>query len=183
MADTVGMQNPLLVVGGDGSALWQGAGFSTGRPVIGVPTNAAIAEGDAVVIDPAGLRIQASNLASTAASVAQVLGVRSAITTGNFDRGFVGVALEAAVLTTANAPTSVKIAGIGWIVGVKVASATGTVGHYAVATSTAGTVSSTATLPTVPVGYLGKVVKPSGTTGGVTDTGTATRMGVLVNPS
>lgn len=181
MSDSISLTQPFLVTGGDGSTLWTGAGFPPGS--LCVPTTVAISADDALVVDPAGFKVQASNLAATSAPVQQVLGLRPAITTGNYDRMFVGVALEAGAIATAAVPTYARYAGVGWFALVKVASATGTAGHYAVATSTAGTVSSTATLPTVPVGYLGKVVKPSGTSGGVTDTGTATRMGVLVNPS
>jgi len=170
---SINLETPLKVYGGDGTVLYEGSAWLGVCQVVKATT--AITQADAVALDPATFLLQADNLAATATIVANVLGCRPAITTGSYDRGLVGVALG-----TAAANALCAVAGEGSIVTVKTASATGTIGRHVLCSSTAGSVTDSATAPTNPVQSPGYTVKPSGTTGGVTDTGTATRLGILV---
>ena len=166
---------PLRVIGPDGSVLWQGSGW-LGVVRTAICKAVAITQSDGLAADPGTFIIQADNLAATATPVSNLLTARPMITTGSFDRALLGVALNAAAIGE-----QVVIASQGSIVTVRVAGATGTLGHLAAPTTTAGLAVSSAAGNTAPSKNLGLVMKPSGAAGGATDTGVATRMGVLVD--
>ena len=175
---SINLEVPVKITGPDGTVLFQGSGWF-GRVHVAICKAVAITAGDATSLDPGTFIIQANNLASGATFGANALTARPCITTGNFDRGILGVALNTAAIGD-----QVVIAGEGSITTVQVAGATGTIGHYALPGATAGRVTSSQVGAVNPTEHLGKVLKPSGTTAqpSATDTGVATRMGVYVHP-
>lgn len=178
MLQSIALETPLKVIGPDNTVLWQGSGF-LGTVLLGV-AKVAVTESNVVVVDPTTFIVQGSNLAATATPVANGITLRPSRVTGTsptYETGILGCALNTAAIGS-----QVSIAGAGSIALVTVASATGTLGHHALLSSTAGTVTSSATAPTAASHSPGYVVKAAGTTGGATDTGSATRMGIYVSP-
>ena len=176
---SVNFEIPLKVIGPDGTVLWQGSGI-LGTVKTAICKVVAITAADAVSLDPGTFILQANNLAATATYGANVITARPCITTGSFDRGILGVAMNSAAIGE-----QVVIAGRDSLTTVKVAGATGTIGHYALPSATAGSVTSSQIGAVNPAEHVGKVVKPSGATAqpSATDTGVATRMGIIVDPS
>lgn len=172
----MGMEVPIKITGGDGTSLYDGVGFP-GILISAKVTHATtVTGGMGIVVHPTGLAVLGDNFTTTADPV-QVLGVAAANTTGSLNIGYLGVVKSARAATG----EQVVLFGIGSICGVVVASG-GTIGHVCTATSTAGRMQSIASTAAAGGSFLGNVLKPAGTTGGVTDTGSATRMGILVNP-
>jgi hypothetical protein len=182
VAESINLRLPLKIIGGDGTVLFSGSGLFgivyTARVV-----NATVLVGDGVAIDPTTFIIVGGSFVAavdTGAPAENVYTCRKMITTGNFDRGIMGVAI-----TSAPVGSEIAIAGIGSIALVNVAASTGTLGQFANPTTTAGLAVSSTTALTAPQEYLGKFWKPSGSatpTGGATDTGSASKAAVLVNP-
>ena len=172
MQQSSNFEIPLRVFGPDGSVLWQGTGIMGIPRVIKNTDTATITEAMNVILDAANSILPASNLAATATPVALVLA------------GKIGAA-NGANLGFATAPILASTQGVLWgpgsICNALVAGATGTLNHHAIP-GASGVVTSAAAVGANPVQAAGYVLKPSGTTGGATDTGMATRMGVLAMP-
>jgi hypothetical protein len=174
MQQSSNLEIPLRVIGPDGTTVvWQGSGImGIPRVIKNTEASSTITEAMNVILDPAASILPASNLAATATPVAIVLA------------GKIGAANGANLgFATANIVAGAQgvLWGIGSICNALVAGATGTLNHHALP-GAAGVVTSSASVGANPVQAAGFVVKPSGTTGGATDTGVATRMGVLVMP-
>ncbi len=172
MQQSSGLEIPLRVTGADGSTLWQGTGIMGIPRIIKNTDSSVITEAMNVILDAANSVLPASNLAATATPVALVLA------------GKIGAA-SGANLGFATTAIAVNAQGVLWGVGsicnALVAGATGTLNHHAIP-GASGVVTSAAAVGAFPVQAAGFVLKPSGTAGGATDTGVATRMGVLVMP-
>jgi hypothetical protein len=170
------LEIPLRVIGPDGTTLWQGSGW-LGTVLTG-KASATITESNSLMTTAASFLMQASNLAGTTTVIANVLSVGQSGTTPS---GLVGAALNSA--TTAVGNNIVLIAGTGSLALVTTASATGTLGRHLIG-GASGVVTDSATAPTNPAQSLGFTAKPSGTTTGanfgITDTGTATRLGAYI---
>lgn len=171
----IGLEIPIRVTGEDGTVVWQGVGLMGRVYLVKNTDSAAIGVGNVVALDPANFIIGASNLAATATPVAQVYAAKRAVSTGSFDRMLIGAAVESIPVGGQG-----QVAGAGSITVVSVASATGTVGRHLIVGATAGVVTDSATAPTNPAQSPGYTLKPSGTTGGATDTGVATQIGALI---
>lgn len=165
------LEIPLRVIGPDGTVLWQGSGL-LGVVYSAVCKAAAITESNALMIDPTTTILQASNLAATAAIVANVLSAKP--TTGAAVQGVLGCALNSAAVGE-----RVIIAGAGSLALCTTGTA-GALGQFAVPAASGSTTQSNAGA-TGPNQNVGRVIKPAGTTGGATDTGTASRLGLLVD--
>lgn len=183
--ENIQLEYPVLITGGDGSALWFGCG-SVATVVRGVNTDtSAIAAGQAVAWDPSGLRIQPWDRSASSGPIQQIPAHKLATTTGNLD-SFAGVALAPAP-AAATAPTGQSypisgtlLAGPGSVVPVK-STAVGTIRYNCVASATAGSITPQSAIGTAPGATLGHVVKIGGTTGGTTDSGSSSYPLVAVN--
>lgn len=171
MLQSSNLEIPLRVIGPDGTVLWQGSGW-LGVVYAAVCKSAAITESNAVMIDPTTTIIQASNLAATTAIVANVLSAKP--TTGAAVQGVLGCALN-----TAAVGDRVVIAGAGSLCLCTTGTA-GVIGQFAVPAAAGSTTQSNAGA-TGPNQNVGRVIKPAGAVGGATDTGTASRLGLLVD--
>jgi len=164
---------PLKVTAPDGTVLWQGTGImGIPRVIKNTEASSTITEAMNVILDAANAVLPASNLAATATPVAILLA------------GKIGAANGANLgFATAGIPAQAQgvLWGPGSICNALVAGATGTLNHHAIP-GASGVVTSAAAVGANPVQAAGYVLKPSGTTGGATDTGVATRMGVLCMP-
>ena len=172
MQQSSNLEIPLKVTGPDGTVLWEGSGIMGIPRVIKNTDTSAITEAMNVILDAANSILPASNLAATATPVAIVLAGKQGAANG-------------ANLGFATARIGVNELGVLWgpgsICNALVAGATGPLNHHAIP-GAAGVVTSAAAVGANPVQAAGYVLKPSGTTGGATDTGVATRMGVLCMP-
>ena len=185
----IGLEYPIRVMGGDGTVLWQGCGFPSDIVRAQNYATTAISPGHALVYF--GQLLMVPNAAATATRIQQVLKVRLSNTTGSYDRGWAGVALTNAQACAAAGDTTGGLVVIaqGGVVPVRsLASGSLTAnlaGEYVISSTTDGTVNATSSLPTVPIGYLGKVVTGgiAGTTGGTTDSGSGSILIVAVSPS
>lgn len=172
MQQSSNLEIPLRVLGPDGTVLWSGTGIMGIPRVIKNTDTAAITEAMNVILDAASAILPASNLASTATPVAIVLAGKIGAASGA-NLGFATTAI--------NPQAQGVLWGIGSICNALVAGATGTLNHHAIP-GASGVVTSAAAVGANPAQAAGFVLKPSGATGGATDTGVATRMGVLVMP-
>ena len=171
----LGLQYPLLITGGDGSTLWAGIGIVSDVCRVTNTDTVAISPGQAVMWDQSATIVQAPDQAASVAPVKQVAAGKLAITTATAI--FAGVAL-----TKAAVGEIVVLAAGGSVVPVK-STATGTATYNCIASTTAGSVLPQLALATAPGSTLGHVVKIAGTTGGTTDSGSASYVVVAVNIS
>lgn len=163
------LEIPLRVIGPDGTTLWQGSGW-LGVVYLGT-VQTAVTESNAVMLDSTWV-IQASNLAASATVVANKLLVKP--TTGAAVQGVLGAALS-----TVPVNGLVPIAGPGSIALVTTGTA-GTLGHWVVPAAS-GSTTQTAAGVTGPNQNVGRQIKLAGATGGSTDTGTASRLGAIID--
>lgn len=178
MLQSLNMEVPLRVTGPDGTVLWQGSGI-LGVVYGAICRVAAITESNALMLDPATTLLQASNMLATGNPLAGAGGALPNVlsakpTTGAAVQGVLGCALNSAAIGA-----QVVVAGPGSIALCTTATA-GTLGHYAVPAA-AGSTTQTAVGVAGPNQNVGRVVKIAGTSGGFTDTGTATRIGIVVS--
>lgn len=160
------LEYPFYVQGADGTSVWMGCGYVHDSFVAQETNGAAIAVGQACGWDLTYLRVQTPDRAVSSGPLKQVLGVRLAITTGNFDC-FAGVAIAPAA-----ANGQVKLATNGSVVPVKITAA-GTVQQNLIGSTTAGSVTAQDGLAAGPNGTLGKLVMIGGTAGPPTDSGSS----------
>lgn len=179
MAESINLKLPIRVIGADGTVLWVGSGLFGIIYTVRV-TTAAAAIGDGFVLDPAASLIFGGSFVAavdTGAPAENIYAGRKCNTAGSLDRAWFGVAL-----TSAPVGAEIVVAGPGSIALANVAGATGTIGHHANSAGTAGLVISNAAAATAPANSCGLVLKPAGNTGGFTDTGSTTKLGIMVAP-
>lgn len=170
---SVGMELPLKVTGGDGTVLWLGVGMlGVCRAIKNTEATSQIGEAMHVILDTANSIFMASNSAATATAVATVMAGKIGSTTPPSSLGFALGAIDAGATG--------EVAAAGSICLARTASATGTIGQHILG-GAAGVVTNSATPPSAAAVSPGYTLKPSGTTGGATDTGTATRILVQVS--
>lgn len=173
---SINMEIPLKVTGPDGTILWEGSGiFGLVRFVKNTDTS-IITEALHIILDTANSVFVASNsLASSVnAGAAQVFAGKIGSTTPPSSLGFAIAGIPVGGLGPAFAVGSICCAAV--------AGATGTIGHHCIGAASGLVTSAGGALAVSPVVSPGLVLKPSGVAGGVTDTGVATRMGILVQP-
>lgn len=180
MAESINLRLPLRVIGSDGTVIYTGTGvFGTVYTV--KVTTATVLIGDGIVLDPAASVIFGGSFVAavdTGVPAENIYAARQCNTAGSLDRAWLGIAISGGPVGS-----EIAVAGPGSLALANVASATGTIGHHANSAGTAGLlVSAGGAAPTNPAYSLGFVFKPSGTTGGVTNTGSATKLGIMVQP-
>jgi len=182
MANFVGFETSFKVTGPDGTVLWTGAGKMGVLLDVFNGDATAIGIGEAVVFDVTASRIPRWDVAASGTAIPEVLSGKRVFNTGALNKGYLGVA-AGPIAVGATGP----VLGAGSICCVKsltAASLTNNVlGAYVIDSTTQGAVNASNTLPTVPIGYLGKVLKLAGATGGATDSGSLTQLGILVMPN
>lgn len=176
MSHDINLRTPIKVIGGNNTVVYQGTsilGF-----VYKVKAAVAISAAFGVVLDTATSTLNTDTAYTSSATISDLLlAGRPCNTTGGYNTGWLGVALE-----TGAAGDEILVAGPGSIT-YAAATAAGTFGHHVLAhASTDGNVASAAAIGANPIHGLGYVMKPGGTTGGATDTGSATRLCVMVVP-
>ena len=172
--ELIQLEYPILITGGDGSTLWFGCGSNINlQRGVSTEATATVAPGQALAWDASGLRVQPWDRSASSGPLQQIIAVKLATTTGNLD-SFAGVALTTAPANVAvpTTGTMVTFAGPGSVVPVK-STAAGTVRFNCAPSATAGSITPTSAVPTAPGSHLGRVVKIGGTTGGTTDSGSA----------
>lgn len=172
--ELIQLEYPILVTGGDGTTLWYGCGSNVNvQRGVSTEATATVSPGQALSWDPSGLRMQPWDRSATSTPLKQVAAVKLSTTTGNLD-SFAGVALTVAAANIAvpTDGTMLTFAGHGSVVPVK-STAVGTIRFNCAASATAGSITPTSAVPSAPGSHLGRVVKIGGTTGGTTDSGSA----------
>lgn len=178
MANILNLEYPISIVAADGTTQWQGFGYvhSTIEHAVNGEASAAIAAGQAVAWDTGGsMRVHTPDRTLASGPLKQVMKVKLSTSTGDIDQ-FAGVALRPAIVGE-----RVLIAAAGSVVPVKTTAA-GTVRQNCIRSATAGSITPQDALDTAPRGNLGKVVKIAGSTGGDTDSGSASYLICAVNP-
>jgi len=168
------MDYPIQIHGGDGTTLWNGMG-AVCNALEGINTGAAaVTVGSVISVDVTNLIM--SSWAATAATALTYPQKRAVCMAHSTTYNLVlGVAVNAAPIGD-----RVIIAGQGSVVPVR---CVGTSAAYnLVTTSTAGLALAAAAVAATSVGQVGKVVKIAGTTGGTTDSGSASYNIGLINP-
>jgi len=178
MSESVNLRVPLKIIGGDGTKIaFQGAGLF--GIVYIVKLTSALVAGDGVVHD-------------TAASVLSGGSFVAAADTGFMPEqiysGKIGPTAKllpwwGVAASDGAVGQEIPVLGVGSIAFGNVAAGANTPGHNVNQSgATAGKFVTAATAETNPSTSLGYVVKTSGTTGGVTDTGSSTKVGLIVQP-
>lgn len=176
MSHDINLRTPIKVIGGNNTVVYQGTsilGF-----VYKVKSAVAITAAMGVVLDAATATLNSdTSYTSTAAISDLLLSGRPCNTTGSYNKGWLGVALESGA-----AGDEILVAGPGSITYAQTDVA-GALGQHVLAHATAdGSVTANAAVGANPINALGYVMKPGGTTGGATDTGSGTRLCVMVLP-
>lgn len=176
MSHDINLRTPIKVIGGNNTVVYQGTS------IIGflykVKLAATVTAAMGVVMDGATTTLNTETAYTSSAAISDLLLTgRPCNTSTSYNKGWIGIALESGV-----ASDEILVAGTGSI-SYALTDAAGVVGQHAIAHATAdGTITSSATVAAAPVNALGYIVKAAGTTGGATDTGSATRVAVMVIP-
>lgn len=184
MSEAVTFQTGFKVVAPDGTTIYNGMGkVMNATEFVSAEASASFAAGEAVRFSTTSVVGRLDSTASTLSEDLYGLRVSAAANTG-----FMGVAMNQVPFGKTG-----WYAGSGSIVGVKsLASASltsNTAAAAVIGSSTAGAVNTTAanaagSATNLPAGgtMLGRVLKIAGTTGGSTDMGSDTQLGIIVAP-